>query len=65
MPALSDSGVISESVLLALLALFLLASPFTAWWMQMTPPWWFAYALWLGLIGLIALLARRLYRYDV
>jgi hypothetical protein len=64
MPALSDSGVISESILLALLALFLLASPFTIWWMQATPPWWFIYALWLGLIGLTALLARRLHRYD-
>lgn len=65
MPALSDGGVISESALLLLFALFLIASPFTVWWMQLTPPWWFVYALWLGLIGLVFLLARRLHRYDI
>lgn len=60
-----DHGAATESVLLALLALFALASPFAAWWMQLSPPWYFVYLIWLGLIGLIALLVRRLRRYDL
>jgi prepilin signal peptidase PulO-like enzyme (type II secretory pathway) len=60
-----DNSSASESVLLALLALFLLASPFATWWMQLTPPWYLIYMIWLGLLGLIAAFSRRLARYDL
>lgn len=63
--AASDYSAASESVLLALLALFLLVSPFAAWWMQLTPPWYVSYLLWAGLIVLNAALGRRLGRYDL
>lgn len=65
MPPGQGHGVATESVLLCALALFLLISPFSAWWMQLTPPWYFPYLLWLGLIGLIALLSRRVGRHDL
>jgi len=65
MPVAPDHSAASESILLALLALFLLASPFATWWMQLTLPWSFVYLIWLGLIVFIAALGRRLGRYDL
>lgn len=65
MHAVHDYSAAGESVLLALVALFLLASSFATWWMQLAPPWYFSYLIWLGLIGLIAVLGRRLGRYDL
>lgn len=65
MPAVPDYSAASESVIVALLALFLLASPFAAWWMEQTPPWYTSYLIWLGLIALIAVLNHRLARYDL
>jgi hypothetical protein len=65
MPAARDYSAASESLLLALLALFLLVSPFAIWWMRLTPPWYFSYLIWLGLLCLIAVLGRRLARYDL
>ncbi|HEX5514629.1 MAG TPA: hypothetical protein VFY81_09560 [Gammaproteobacteria bacterium] len=65
MPVTSDHSAASESLLLALLALFLLASPFAVWWMRQAPPWHFIYLIWLGLIVLVAALGRRLGRYDL
>lgn len=44
---------------LLLLALFLLASPFTLLWAADTSPWYLPYMLWLALIGLIAWAHRR------
>jgi membrane protein implicated in regulation of membrane protease activity len=52
-----DRGV--GSVLVLLIGLLLFASPFTAWWMRATPPWWLPFLLWLGLIGLSAWLGQR------
>lgn len=65
MPAAPDYSAASESSLLALLAFFLLISPFATWWLRLAPPWYFTYFLWLGLIILIAVLSRRLARYDL
>ncbi|NLO81408.1 MAG: hypothetical protein GX093_14140 [Xanthomonadaceae bacterium] len=65
MPAGSDYSAASESVAVALLALFLLVSPFAYWWMARPPPWYFIYLLWLGLIGLIAVLNHRLARHEL
>lgn len=61
----TDNATAAESVALLLLALFVLASPFTLWWLRLTPAWYLPYLLWLGLIGLIAWLARRAARHDL
>ena len=55
-----DTGPGAHSVLVFLLGLFLLASPFTSWWMTIGAPWYFPFALWLVLIILSAALAHRL-----
>lgn len=65
MYAAPDHSAASESVLLALFALFLLVSPLAAWWMLLHPPWYVSYLLWAGLIMLNAALGRRLGRYDL
>ncbi len=57
-----ESGPGSYSLLLFLFGLFLLVSPFATWWMGARPPWYFPFALWLMLIVLTAVLARRLVR---
>ncbi|MCC5810357.1 MAG: hypothetical protein JJU06_08285 [Ectothiorhodospiraceae bacterium] len=62
MPQSQDSGAGSYSVLIFLLALFLLVSPFALWWMGAMPPWYFPFLLWLGIILLTALLSRSLIR---
>ncbi len=62
MPQLQDSGAGSYSVLIFLLALFLLVSPFAAWWMGAMLPWYVPFLLWFGIILLSALLARSLIR---
>lgn len=49
-------------VLIVLFALILVASPFTAWWMSVSAPWYFIYLLWLTIICLTWALARRLRR---
>jgi len=65
MAAVHEHGAVTESIALLLLALFLLTSPFALWWMKLTPPWYFVYLLWLTIIGLIILLARRLRRHEL
>ncbi|MEX0731901.1 MAG: hypothetical protein WED00_18500 [Aquisalimonadaceae bacterium] len=62
MPQLQDQGPGTHSVLIFLLAVFLVASPFTTWWMSAAAPWYFIYALWIAIIVLTWLLARRLRR---
>lgn len=46
-------------LLLFLLGLFLFASPFTAWWMELQAGWYLPYLLWLLPIGLAAWLNTR------
>lgn len=46
-------------ILLFLLALFLLASPFMHWWAADDSPWYAPYLLWGGLIAVMAWLQRR------
>ncbi len=45
-------------VLLALLGLFLFASPFTDWWAGAGLPWYFPFLLWGLLIALVGLAQR-------
>ncbi|HEY8554588.1 MAG TPA: hypothetical protein VIL43_08630 [Burkholderiales bacterium] len=60
MPFRPDYGRgLDSSVLLFLLGLFLFFSPFTFWWAELAPVWYLPYLLWLGLIVLIAVAARR------
>ncbi|HEX7044726.1 MAG TPA: hypothetical protein VF203_08925 [Burkholderiales bacterium] len=60
MPFRPDHGRgLDSSVLLFLLGLFLFFSPFTFWWAELAAVWYLPYLLWLGLIGLIAVAARR------
>lgn len=44
-------------VLLFLFGLFLFFSPFAFWWSAMAQAWYLPYLLWLGFIGLIAVVA--------
>ena len=55
-----DPGPGSHCVLIFMLGVFLLASPFSTWWMTTVAPWYFPFVLWLLLIILSAALARRL-----
>lgn len=64
MPQSQDPGVGSHSVLIFLLGLFLIASPFATWWMTAGAPWYFIFVCWLLLIALSAILARRLIRHH-
>ena len=45
-------------VFLLLLALFLLASPFRAWWATPESPWHLPYLIWGGIIGVVYLVQR-------
>ncbi len=56
---------LDSTVLLFLFALFLLASPFVPLWATDASPWYLPYLLWLGLIGLIALVTHRYRDHDV
>jgi len=47
-----------KSVLLALLAIFIFASPFTLWWGRSEAGWYIPYLLWLVIIVLGAIVAR-------
>lgn len=49
-------------VLLFLFGLFLFFSPFALWWSARASAWYLPYLLWLGFIGLIAVVARH--RHD-
>lgn len=59
MAHLQESGLGGNSVLLFLLGLLLLASPFTAWWMSAGAPWYTAWVFWGLLIGLSGVISRR------
>ena len=50
---------LDKSILLALLTVFFFASPFIHWWGGSNPPWFTPYILWLLMIILGALIARR------
>jgi len=41
-------------ILLFLLAVFLLTSPFASWWSADDKPWYLPYLIWLGIILLAA-----------
>lgn len=48
------------SLLVFLLAVLMLCSPVTAWWMRPSMPWFTVYVVWLALILLTAgLIGRR------
>jgi hypothetical protein len=55
----------AESLVLLLCGLFLLASPFTIWWLRQGFPWWFIYLLWFLLTLATFLLARRWRHHDL
>lgn len=46
-------------VLLLVIAVFLLASPFLRWWATAERPWYLVYLVWGGIVLLIYLLQRR------
>ncbi|MBT3309442.1 MAG: hypothetical protein HOL04_04180 [Gammaproteobacteria bacterium] len=52
-----------SSILVALLALILIASPLLQWWSSSESPWYTPYLLWAGLIMLIAALNRGSHRH--
>lgn len=56
---------LDSTVLLFLFALFLLVSPFLLLWATDVSSWYLPYLLWLGLIGLIAMVAHRNGEHDV
>lgn len=64
MAQFQETSAAGLCVLLFLLGLLLLASPFTTWWMSMGAPWYTAWVLWGLLIGLTAALARRFGHHD-
>lgn len=51
-------------ILLFLLALFLLVSPFINWWAAADSPWFAPYLIWALLIAAMAWLQRRRRRHD-
>lgn len=52
-------------IILFLLALFLLLSPFMGWWAADDSPWYSPYLLWAFLILLTWRLRRRLERHEL
>lgn len=54
-----------STLLLALFALFLFASPFTIWWASDYNPWFLPYLLWLLIILIGAWLSARHSRHDL
>jgi hypothetical protein len=46
-------------LLVVVVVLFLLASPFVAWWSAGDRVWYTPYLIWLGIIGLAFWLQRR------
>ncbi len=58
-------GPATGSVALFLLVIFLLATPFTDWWMRVQPPWYVPYLVWAGVLGLGGWLIERGYRRDL
>ncbi|MBK1728337.1 hypothetical protein [Halorhodospira halophila] len=52
-------GPAAGSVALFLLVLFLLATPFTDWWMEARPPWYVPYLGWAVVIALGGWLIER------
>lgn len=64
MAQFQETSAAGLSVLLFLLGLLLLASPFTTWWMSVGAPWYTVWLLWGLLIGLAAVLARRYGHHD-
>lgn len=65
MAQFQETGPGGLSVLLFLLGLLFLASPFTTWWTSTGAPWYTVWVLWAILIGLSAALARRVGHHDV
>lgn len=56
---------VDSAIVLFFAALFLFVSPFTDWWARDDSPWYLPYLLWLGLIGLIAVVALRRDPHDL
>ena len=63
--AKAAAGNGSVSLLLLAIGLFLFLSPFTDWWTNQNLPWYTAFLIWLGYIGLIAVVVGRRGRHDV
>jgi len=53
-----------HTLLIALVALFLVNSPFTAWWARLDLPWYAMFILWAVIIALVAINQRRTHRGD-
>jgi len=51
-------------ILLFLLALFLLVSPFLNWWAAEDSPWFAPYLIWAGLIAATVWMQRRRRRHE-
>ena len=60
-----EPGPAAGSVALFLLALFLLATPFTDWWLGAQPPWFVPFLGWAVVIGLAGWLLERSYGRDL
>jgi fatty acid desaturase len=66
MPPVHDPDKLRErTLLLALLMLFLFATPFTLWWASSAFPWLLPYLLWLLVIILGAIISYRFNSHDL
>lgn len=61
---MSFKPVPDHSVLIFLLALFLINSPLRQWWSELTMPWYAIYLPWLLIIALVAFNQHRQNRGD-
>ncbi len=53
-----------HTLLIALVSLFLVNSPFTAWWAHLSLPWYAMFFPWALIIALVAINQRRINRGD-
>ncbi len=58
------SASTDHTLLIALVALFLVNSPFTAWWARLSLPWYAMFILWAVIIALVAVNQWRINRGD-
>ncbi len=66
MPPIHDPDKLREqTLLLAMLMLFLFATPLTIWWATPAHPWFLPYLLWLLVIILGAVISYRFRGHDL
>lgn len=64
-PAPDNGRYLDGVVVVFLLALIVFSPPLIQLWATSSSPWWLPYAVWCGVIVLIALVQRVRGRYDL